>query len=104
MGLQLCWNAGHRNIIVETDCGQLLDITQNHQRIRFHALRFLLMDIVALFHRDWTVSVRQISRDANTVADFLAKSGAGLVGNVEYLESPPLEVEALLLLDFPATG
>ena len=53
-----------------------------------------------LLSRNWEVSLVQVSREANQVADWLAKYDANSLGHNVLLASPLLEVEALLLHDF----
>ena len=72
------------------DCGTLVQLLQSRDRIRFHSLRVLLLDIVTLLDRNWTISVSLIAREANEVADYLAKLGAATMDNLVILDNPPL--------------
>ena len=103
-GIQLGWDLGYRNLIYEVDCGELVNLLQNRSQIQFHRLRNFLLDICDLLDRDWTIVVNQISREANSVADWLAKYGATHSSVLTVLDNPPLKVEAFLLGDMPNVG
>ena len=49
--------------------------------------------------RGWDVRLVQVAREANDIADWLAKFGFKAPYSIIFLDVPPLEVEALLLRD-----
>ena len=101
VGLEILWNTGCRSVITEVDCGELFTILRDNSRVTFHVFRGLLLDIQNLLERPWNCRLVQVSREANQVADWLAKHGAqnASTANVT-LADPPLEVQALLLRDY----
>ncbi|KAE8681814.1 hypothetical protein F3Y22_tig00111305pilonHSYRG00013 [Hibiscus syriacus] len=70
-GLSHAWNIGERLITVETDSLKVVRMLKvNNKR----GLIFTLIDRVnELINRDWNVVLKHISRNANKVADRLAK-------------------------------
>lgn len=62
-------------MVLETDLQDVVDLllNRNHTHLSVHAP--IAMDILKLMIRDWTVRINHIFREANTVADSLAKMG-----------------------------
>ncbi|KAK4284609.1 hypothetical protein QN277_001415 [Acacia crassicarpa] len=71
-GLTLSWDLGIRKLILESDA---LDLVQLLAEEASTSVNLLLLRIKELLQREWQVQVRYIPRQANGVADVLAKDG-----------------------------
>ncbi|CAL1413874.1 unnamed protein product [Linum trigynum] len=76
-GLELAWEAGHRQVELQLDSRTAMSLLQvpgqhNHQ----HA--DLTLSFQALLRRDWDVRIIHIYREANFLADCLAHKGHSL--------------------------
>ncbi|KAE8735159.1 hypothetical protein F3Y22_tig00000452pilonHSYRG00148 [Hibiscus syriacus] len=89
-GLSHAWNLGERQVMLKTDCLEAVRMLQESYK-RASIITFL--DCVkGLLHRDWNVVLKHIHRDANKVADTLAKL-ATTRGKVHMVfTTPPMEV------------
>ena len=92
-GLQLAWSLGFLDDNCEVDCLEVLRLI-NEQASVFHWYDPSVRDIKALYGRNWRCQVHHVYREANQVADFLVKLGAGMSANCDWEELPP----SLLLL------
>ncbi|KAE8726832.1 hypothetical protein F3Y22_tig00005974pilonHSYRG00037 [Hibiscus syriacus] len=93
-GLFHAWNLGERQVMAETDCLEAARMLQESYR---RASIITLLDCVkALTHRDWNVVLKYIHRNANKVADTLAKLATAR-GEVHMVfTTPPMEVVDLV--------
>jgi len=97
-GLRVAWEKDYRYIICYSDYNlaiQLIAIGVSN----WHLYATLIRNIQELLARAWTVQVCHTWREANVVADFLAKMGAR--SNVDWQDviSPPDELQPLLQAD-----
>jgi len=74
-GLRIAYDAGHMNIILESDSRMTLDLIMSDVQSH-HPHAFLISQIVQLQHRDWIVNFHYILRQGNKCADWLAKQSA----------------------------
>ncbi|KAK2450588.1 hypothetical protein QL285_009701 [Trifolium repens] len=87
-GLKVAWDQGHRNIICYSDSTlslQLIDGKVNP----WHHYASILANITELVKRNWSICFRHTKREANSVADFLAKTGAAGTSNWTEMRTPP---------------
>ncbi|GLT51765.1 hypothetical protein SLA2020_251510 [Shorea laevis] len=89
--LELAWQKGYRNIIIESD--SLLAI----HKINFGATHRdpygnLVSRCRALLHRDWNCELQHIFREANNCADTMASRFYHLSKGWHFFEEPPGEV------------
>ncbi|XP_057418165.1 uncharacterized protein LOC130712346 [Lotus japonicus] len=99
-GLILAWSRGMRKLICNSDCQELINVLMGHTVTVNLPHGHLLNEIRGLLAREWRVEIAWSCRDANNVADWLAKRGSGLLtGGSIVIESPNSELEVLLLKD-----
>lgn len=97
IGLDLAWDRGIRELVVEVDCQELLQSVGDEESRHFLPVLSTIKDML---ERDWRVSLSRISRECNGPADHLAKVGAHSSSpEVCVLAEPPWEVETLVLRD-----
>ena len=98
-GYLLAWDVDQRDVICETDCVEAFNlVTQDG----FGFIDPLVLKIRDIMHWNWRVDFRLIMRDANTVADTMAKMAMKLqLSHVELL-SPWEEFKSSLKRDCPS--
>lgn len=74
-GLRVAYDAGHGNIILESDSRMALDLIMSDVQSH-HPYAPMINQIVQLQHRDWIVHFQHTLRQGNECADWLAKHGA----------------------------
>ncbi|KAJ1376166.1 Ribonuclease H domain [Sesbania bispinosa] len=97
IGLDFAWNIGYRRILCESDslevvhllsC-QILPTSAPHQNT--------LRETNDLLNRNWDVNIKHIMREANLVADNLAKTGSAEDSlSTIFWSSPPAHILSLL--------
>ncbi|CAL1355372.1 unnamed protein product [Linum trigynum] len=100
-GLQLAWDRGHRQVIVQTDSSTALAIIQaadiwHHNGIAHHTMVSYIRSLLA---RDWEVSLGHVFREANFVADHVASEAHSLPVGVHVIENPSLSLHYWLYFD-----
>jgi len=73
-GLRIAYDAGHMNIILESDSRMTFDLIMSDVQAH-HPHAPLISQIVQLQHRDWIVNFHHTLRQGNECADWLAKHG-----------------------------
>lgn len=97
-GLDLVWDRGYRNVILESDSKSaldLLDTTANN----LHPLFSLLDHINGLLNREWNVKLQHNLREGNECADWMAKTGATGDSPLVIWEQCPHQLDSTLLAD-----
>lgn len=74
-GLNVAWDAGYRFIVCESDSATALRLIKENNN-PFHPYSPLISQIQRLVTQQWDVSFTHTLREGNTVADWLAKTGA----------------------------
>ncbi|MED6166769.1 hypothetical protein PIB30_112658, partial [Stylosanthes scabra] len=83
----LAWDYGHRDIVCETDNVDVFLAVQSHSSVSGAADSNLIIKIHDLIWRNWNVEVKLIQREANGVADAMAKVAArSQLSQVEWTE------------------
>jgi ribonuclease HI len=97
-GLSAAWEKDYRHIICYSDSTLAIQLVTTGVS-NWHLYAALVRNIQELLARDWTVQVCHTWREANAVADFLAKMGAR--SNVDWQDffSPPDGLQPLLQAD-----
>ncbi|KAL6527506.1 ubiquitin-specific protease ubp15 [Orobanche gracilis] len=95
-GLKLAWNLGFRNVIMECDCMELVQIINDNLPTRLTTVAGVVKRIRSWLKRDWLVQVSFVVREVNMVADFLAKEGRTNSDGFKEWSSPPSAVLHLL--------
>lgn len=74
-GLKQAWEGGFRRVFLETDSQDVVSalLHKNHDHLHMHAS--VVKEIVELMNLNWNVKINHIFREANVVADKLAKMG-----------------------------
>ncbi|KAL4275708.1 hypothetical protein AHAS_Ahas20G0134200 [Arachis hypogaea] len=100
-GLAWAWEAGLKLVVCETDCASTFELVTSWQVPLWHLEKEVIQLIFDLKLRmDWDIRFELISREANVVADRLAKmeSGGSGADEVHLWYQPPEVVCPLLLL------
>ncbi|KAJ8773150.1 hypothetical protein K2173_028327 [Erythroxylum novogranatense] len=96
--LFLAWSNGFSNIVVEVDNSDVAALLNSSRPSRFD--RTPLMECVhALLHRHWHVVIQHTFREANAVADALAKTSLSLEFGLSTFTTPPSYCMGLLVSD-----
>ncbi|KAJ1424080.1 Ribonuclease H-like superfamily [Sesbania bispinosa] len=98
-GLELAWSLGCRHLVCECDALEVVEVLNGITNVDFHPLARVVLQVKNLLCREWVVTILHIYRDANSVADSLAKLGARNGWPWHYWESPPAVVRDLLSMD-----
>ncbi|KAE8689105.1 hypothetical protein F3Y22_tig00110943pilonHSYRG00004 [Hibiscus syriacus] len=96
-GLSHAWNLGERQIMVEADSLEVIRMLQGN--INRGSIFTLLDRVSVLLNQEWTVTLRHINRDANKVADKLARLAAARSDDHTVFYSPPPKVLSLIQHD-----
>ena len=87
-GLQLAWNMGFKNIILEFDSKVLTSgLIQNQISCQTTKALFLLCR--TLLTQDWQVRIEHQYREGNKCADWLANHSLTLQMNLTIFRQPP---------------
>ncbi|KAK4278961.1 hypothetical protein QN277_016730 [Acacia crassicarpa] len=76
-GLKLVWDMGFRNVILEVDSVEAVDLIKNEAN-EAHADWSILAVIKGLLGRDWNTELSLIRRWENSAANFLAKASLSI--------------------------
>ena len=72
-GLQLAWQKGFRNMILEVDLGNLISKLQD--RKKNEAELSLYLQCLSLLERSWQVKLKHTPREGNNAANWMANLG-----------------------------
>ncbi|KAL4349072.1 hypothetical protein AHAS_Ahas10G0005400 [Arachis hypogaea] len=76
-GLAWAWEAGLKLVVCETDCAAAFELVTSWQVLLWHLKKEVIQLIFDLkLRRDWDIRFELIPREANVVADRLAKMGS----------------------------
>lgn len=101
-GLELAWELGFRNILLESDSHNAVSLlTKNHSQT--HLCRAILNSIKSYLQRNWRVQVYHIYREGNVVADWLANFLISLPCGIHVFSSPPSRCTLPLKQDMTRT-
>jgi ribonuclease HI len=71
-GLKVAWDQGYRNIICYSDSTLSIQLVEGEVS-PWHHYASILANIKALVKRNWSICFKHTMREANTVADLLAR-------------------------------
>lgn len=97
-GLQLCWDAGYRELVCYSDSTHAVELVMQGVATH-HPLANEISVIKNVLDRDWNCKVFHTLREGNQCADFLAKKGVDSVDNLSVFYQSPQELNLLLLAD-----
>ncbi|KAJ1405719.1 Ribonuclease H domain [Sesbania bispinosa] len=98
-GLHFAWENSFRKLICETDSLEVVHLITNYSEEVQSPFHDTLRSLMMWLDRDWDVCVKHVFREANLVADRLAKlRNRGVIG-VSFWTIPPLEVIHDLAVD-----
>ncbi|KAE8693055.1 hypothetical protein F3Y22_tig00110819pilonHSYRG00250 [Hibiscus syriacus] len=98
-GLSHAWNRGERQVMVEADSVEVIQMLQ--RKTKRGSFLSLLDRVLELLNREWNVTLRYVNREANKVADKLARIAAGRGYSQSIFHSPPLEGGSQKVDKFP---
>ncbi|XVF10831.1 hypothetical protein REPUB_Repub07fG0217200 [Reevesia pubescens] len=75
LGLSLAWVRGYRSLIVESDCREAV-LKLLHPVLDTDPHYHIILSCQSFLNKDWQCSINHCFREANTCADFLAKSAS----------------------------
>jgi ribonuclease HI len=87
-GLKVPWDQGHRNISCYSDSTLSIQLIGGEVN-PCHHYASILANINALVKRNWSICFKHTKREANTVADLLAKTGAAGTSKWTEMREPP---------------
>ncbi|XP_028776461.1 uncharacterized protein LOC114733214 [Neltuma alba] len=87
-GLKRAWDMNWKWVVIETDCRELVEILNTGWHDE-HLEKDLLPKIQRWLGKDWDATLAWCGRDANTVANMLAKNSLNVVEGISFLYSPP---------------
>ncbi|CAI0413652.1 unnamed protein product [Linum tenue] len=97
-GLSLVWTLGYRDVRLETD--SQLAVSLIHSRDpTFHHLGSLISDCRSLIQHRWNCTIHHIFREANGVADMMARQGHTHPPGERLWTIPPLSVCRLVQME-----
>ncbi|CAI0415399.1 unnamed protein product [Linum tenue] len=94
-GLNLTWSLGFRKVEVNSDSQTVVHLLKAAE-FHFHPLVTILDDCYSLINRDWDISLHHSLREANQVADALAKEGHGCDPGERLWRSPPMHIAMMV--------
>ncbi|KAJ1443874.1 Ribonuclease H domain [Sesbania bispinosa] len=98
IGLDFAWEQGHKNLIVETYSLEVLHLVTSGLA-HCGSYMNLVLDIKLMLNKCWQVHLRHVFREANMVADYLAKLKIREPCGLSFWTTPPLGASDLLLID-----
>jgi ribonuclease HI len=87
-GFKVAWDQGYRNIICYSDSTLSLQLIGGKVN-PWHHYASILANISDLVKRNWSICFGHTKREANSVADLLAKTGAAGTSNWTEMRTPP---------------
>lgn len=102
-GLQLAWNIGIRQLLVEVDSRCITEILATDTNYP-NANSSLIQGIKRLLNMEWQVSLSHCYRETNYAADYLANQALLLPLGVHVFPTPPSGTEGWLLHDVSGTA
>ncbi|KAK4267482.1 hypothetical protein QN277_024257 [Acacia crassicarpa] len=102
-GLQLVWNKGYRDVMVQLDCLVALKLVQTTEELK-HACQSLVRRIQRLLDQEWRVTVTHVYREGNRCADILATYALNFSEGIHFLDDPPEDLQTLLREDADGVG
>ncbi|KAK2636447.1 hypothetical protein Ddye_031239 [Dipteronia dyeriana] len=84
----MVWRKGFRKVIVETDSMSIVKFIEKDSNPN-HPMFSLIQTCKRLIAVDWNCNVKHVYREANIVADGLAKIGGSMDFGVLLFEEPP---------------
>ncbi|KAJ1407193.1 Ribonuclease H-like superfamily [Sesbania bispinosa] len=90
---------GRRNLIIESDCLDVVNIFTMGLTSSSHKYSGLVKIIKVLLAREWVVSFLHVYRDGNKPVDWLACQGARVDFPVKWLDVSPPAVDTLVVFD-----
>jgi ribonuclease HI len=97
-GLKVAWDQGYRNIICYSDSTLSIQLVEGEVS-PWHHYASILANIKALVKRNWSICFKHTMREANSVADLLAKTGAAGTHAWTEIREPPSAAIPLLQAD-----
>ena len=98
IGLRVAWDTGCRNLIVESDSKDLVDLIQRDISAA-HRDANLIEQVKCLLANEWVVEICHISRNKNKAADIMAKLGLGALQGLYTIDHVVPELEKQIILD-----
>lgn len=102
-GLELTWNMGYKRVIVQVDSETVVNWIKGKKRVISQALN-LIEKCKGLLSREWEVELRHIYREQNTAANHLASEATKNNKGLQFFDTPPDGVRALLNHDMLGAG
>ena len=107
MGLRWCWDYGIKSVVIETDCLEVVECL-NNLPMETSEHGHIFEEIEGMLRRDWEAHVSWCRREANCLADSLAKRALEIApGVVNFTYVPDfiaavVEQEKLLVVQLVA--
>ncbi|KAF1898310.1 hypothetical protein Lal_00033077 [Lupinus albus] len=103
-GLRLAWNLGCKQIILEYDCLEAIQIISEDIHIRLQQIGKVVYEVRSWLSRDWLAEINFVVHEANQVANFMSKLGSHSSEQLRTCDFAPLACHYYLAQDlFPVT-
>ncbi|XP_057426607.1 uncharacterized protein LOC130720041 [Lotus japonicus] len=100
VGLRLAWDHGYRKLVCNSHNKELVRTLSASGSVQDQVHDGTVREIREAVNGDWRVDLSWCRREGLVAADWLAQTGAMLLGSIfRLLEFPPPELEVLLLRD-----
>ncbi|KAJ1379513.1 Ribonuclease H domain [Sesbania bispinosa] len=99
VGLTIAWEKDYRKIICVSDSLEAIHLLQNANNPYDLFVGNVLIEIKEILNRNWEVQLSHSLRDANMLADRLAKFRNEGIPGVSILDAPLLDWEDIIALD-----
>ncbi|BFG41860.1 hypothetical protein CerSpe_281350 [Prunus speciosa] len=99
-GLQLAWDKGITNLLIEMDAAVVVSLVQQADTLSCHPLAALIQSCCALMRRIGNCHLDHVYREMNVVADCMANWSSNLDLGVCFLDEAPAWVSSFLEDDF----
>lgn len=103
IGLRYAWDNGHRFVVIESDCQDLVGIIGSCDAEDLMGSS-VLQEIGELLQREWVVHVDWCPREANSIADAIANKASSLVSGLVCFTQAPAFISDLVRKDIVSFG
>ncbi|KAJ1390584.1 Ribonuclease H-like superfamily [Sesbania bispinosa] len=93
----MAWGKGLRKVICEFDSIEVVHFLHLDVILESIPFKDLLLEIRNLMQKNWDIQLVHVLREANSVADRLAKGAVAMADDYTFWDSPPADVLPFLV-------
>ncbi|XP_019457635.1 PREDICTED: uncharacterized protein LOC109358024 [Lupinus angustifolius] len=98
-GLKLAWELGFKKVHLESDCLEAVHLLSSGIHIRHQKILKVVSVVRSWLSRDWIVEVDFVVREANQVADFMARIGSHSSDKLRIWSTVPIDCQMYMVQD-----